>query len=92
MNALKAILISVAVVIFDLAIYIVLGLLMMNYEDFYDESEGEYWSLASMTISEKATYIGLHVWYGVNVISIAYVTYKIIRRFTKKRSQYFTRR
>jgi uncharacterized protein with PQ loop repeat len=91
MNALKVILISVAIVTFDLAVYLVLGLLMMNYDDFYDESEGEYWSLGSMTISEKATYIGLNVWHVVNFIAVGYVTYRIIRRFTKKRAQYITR-
>jgi hypothetical protein len=45
MNVFKIILISVGVIIFDLAIYLVLGMLLMNYDDFYDESEGEYWSL-----------------------------------------------
>ena len=38
MNALKVILISVAIVTFDVAVYLILGLLMMNYDDFYDES------------------------------------------------------
>lgn len=90
MNALKVILISVAIVTFDLAVYLVLGLLMMNYDDFYDESEGEYLSLSSMTMTEKATYIGLNVWHVVNVIAIGYVTYRIITRFSKKRSQYIT--
>lgn len=36
-NELKVILISVAVIIFDLAVYLVLGMLLMNYDDFYGE-------------------------------------------------------
>jgi hypothetical protein len=65
---------------------------LMNYDDFYDESEGEYWSLSSMTMSEKATHIGLNVWHVVNFIALGYVIYKIVWRSTKKRSQYITRR
>lgn len=92
MNVLKVILISVAAIVFDLAVYIVLGLLLMNYDDFYDESEGEYWSLSNMTMTEKATYIGLNVWQLVNFIALGYVIYRIVKRFTKKRSHYITLR
>lgn len=91
MNALKFILISVAVVIFDLAVYLVLGMLLMNYDDFYDESEGEYWSLSSMTMTEKATYIGLNVWDVVNFVALGYVIYRVIRQFAKGRPQSTTR-
>lgn len=83
MNALKVILISVAIVTFDLAVYLVLGLLMMNYDDFYDETEGEYWRLSSMTMSEKATYIGLNAWHVVNLIALGCVIYRTIRHFAK---------
>lgn len=44
MNVMKVIMTSVAVIIFDLAVYLILGMLLMNYDDFYDESEGGYWS------------------------------------------------
>ena len=80
MNALKVILITVAVVILDLAVYLVLGMLLMNYDDFYDERKGEYWSLSSMTMSEKATYIGLDVWHFVNLIAVGYIIYRIVKR------------
>lgn len=46
----------------------------------YDESEGEYWSLSSMTMSEKATYIGLNVWHFVNLIAVGYIIYGIVKR------------
>ncbi|WP_298507183.1 hypothetical protein [uncultured Maribacter sp.] len=63
----------------DLAIYVVLGLLLMDYDDFYDESKGAYWSLESMTTSQKTTYIGLNIWHVINVIIIGYVIYRIVR-------------
>jgi hypothetical protein len=75
----KNIAIGSGLIIFDLAVYIVLGLLLMNYDDFYDESKGEYWSLGSMTASQKATYIGLNIWHVVNIIIIGYVIYRIIK-------------
>ena len=39
----------IVILILDYAVFVVLGLLLMGYEDFYDGSKGEYWSLASMT-------------------------------------------
>ncbi len=32
----------------NIFVYIVLGILQMDYDDNYDSSKGEYWSLASM--------------------------------------------
>ena len=77
--SIKNIAIGIGLIIFDLAVYIVLGLLLMNYDDFYDESKGEYWSLESMTASQKATYIGLNIWHIVNILVIGYVIYRIIK-------------
>jgi len=52
----------------------------MNYDDFYDESEGEYWSLSSMTTSEKVTYFGLHMWHLINLIGIGFLIYSIVKK------------
>ena len=81
MNVFNVILIWVVVIIFDLAVYLVMGMLLMNYDDFYDESEGEYWSLSSMTMSEKATYIGLNVWHVVNLMVVGYIIFRVVRKF-----------
>ena len=43
----------------DLFVYIVLGLLLMGYDDNYDSSKGEYWSLESMDSTEKIIYFAL---------------------------------
>jgi hypothetical protein len=81
MKVLIVISILLAVIIFDLAVYLVLGMLLMNYHDFYDESEGEYWSLSSMTMSEKATYIVLNVWHVVNLMVVGYIIFGVVRKF-----------
>ncbi|GJM36557.1 MAG: hypothetical protein DHS20C18_55580 [Saprospiraceae bacterium] len=76
----KHIAIGIGVIIADLIVYIILGLLLMNYDDFYEESKGEYWSLASMTTTEKATYIGFEVWNVINCIGIGYLAYLLTRK------------
>lgn len=70
---------GITLIVLDLAVYITLGLLLMGYDDFYNESKGEYWSLASMNTTEKTVYIGLQVWHVVNVIGIAYIIYRLIK-------------
>ena len=75
----KNIAIGIGLIVFDLAVYVVLGLMLMNYDDFYDESKGEYWSLESMTASQKATYIGLNIWHIINIIIVGYLIYRIIK-------------
>ncbi|THV56837.1 hypothetical protein EZV76_16530 [Flagellimonas alvinocaridis] len=76
---LKNVAIGIGLIMLDLAVYIVLGLLLMDYDDFYDKSKGEYWSLESMTASQKATYIGLNIWHILNIIIIGYLIYRIIK-------------
>ena len=63
----------------DLAIYGILGLLLMDYDDFYDESKGAYWSLESMNTPQKATYIGLNIWHVINALVIGYMIYRIVK-------------
>ena len=75
----KNVTIGIGLLILDLAVYVVLGLMLMDYDDFYDESKGEYWSLESMTTSQKATYIGLNIWNIINILIIGYIIYRIIK-------------
>lgn len=81
---IKNILIVVVIIILDLAIYFVLALLLMNYDDFYDESKGEYWSLESMTFWQKVNYIGFNIWQIINLIAIGYIIYRIIKEIKKR--------
>ena len=72
---LKNILIGFVLLLLDAVLYIFLGLYLMKYDDFYDESEGEYWSLASMGVDEKMAYIALNVLGILNVIVVVYIIY-----------------
>ncbi|NJB84170.1 putative oligopeptide transporter (OPT) family protein [Wenyingzhuangia aestuarii] len=81
---MKKIIIFVTLIIFDLTIiYVAFGLLLMIYDDSYQESKGEYWSLSSMTFQEKIIYLSFQFWNIVNIIIIVYLVYKIIS-FIKK--------
>lgn len=84
---LRNILIGFAIIILDLAIYFVLALLLMNYDDFYDTSKGEYWSLESMTFWQKVNYICFNLWHVINIILIGIVIYRILRSRKKNALQ-----
>lgn len=59
----------------DLFIYVVLGLLFINYTDFYDESKGPWMSLESMTFGEKIIYFGIILWQIANLALIIWLIY-----------------
>lgn len=59
---LKNILIVIDIIIIDISVYVFFGLMLMNYEDFYNESKGAFWSLESMILTEKFYYIGFEIW------------------------------
>lgn len=67
----------------DLLVFIILGLLLMGYDDSYDSSKGEYWSLASMNLTEKIIYICYNAWIILNIIGLVYIGRKIYKK-TKK--------
>lgn len=69
-----------AIILFDVAVYIILGLFLMGYDDTYDSSKGEYWSFASMDNQEKVFYIAINVWNVLNIAGVAYLVYRIFRR------------
>ena len=80
----KNIIITVLILLFDISVYIILGLLLMDYDDFYEVSKGEYWSLTSMTLGQQITYIGLHIWHGINILLIGYLVYKLFKGMTTR--------
>ena len=81
MSTWKKILIGLFLFFIDLVIYIFLGLVLLSYEDFYEESKGEYWSLASMTLGQKMAYIGWYIWIFTNIILILYFIYKLVKKY-----------
>lgn len=83
---LKNILISILLLFLDAFLYVFLAIYMMKYDDFYDENEGEYFSLASMEIDEKIAYIAFNTLGVLNLCIIAYLIYRIITYFVKRKN------
>lgn len=64
----------------DIFVYIVLGVLQMDYDDNYDSSKGEYWSLASMNTRQLIFYFSLQFWNIINIIGLIFIGRKIYKR------------
>lgn len=79
--SIRNILIGTVIIIIDLAIYLFLGVMLMDYDDFYDESKGAYFSLESMTTAQKINYIGFNIWGIINLIVICYIIYRLIKKY-----------
>jgi len=65
------------VILLDLFVGLVLGTLMMDYDDSYDQSKGEYWSWDSMNTFQKAVSIGMQLWWLVNIGAGLYLLYHV---------------
>jgi hypothetical protein len=77
---IKKILIYFLVLVIDLLLYLYLGFNLINYEDSYDGTNGEFYSLGSMNFTEKITFICLIIWYIINIL----IVFVIIRRIWKR--------
>ena len=64
----------------DIFVYLILGVLQMDYDDNYDSSKGEYWSLASMNKWQLFFYFLLQFWNLLNIIGLIFIGRKIYKR------------
>ena len=55
----------------------------MNYEDFYDGSQGAFYSLSSMTLTQKIAWISYLIWIGINALAALFLIYKTINKIKK---------
>lgn len=78
---IKNIILGILFILIDLIIFIIIGFIIMTYEDFYDENLGSYWSLGSMTTTQKIAYIGFYVWWVLNILLLIFIGYKICKFF-----------
>ncbi len=76
---IKKFIIGLFIIAIDIAVYILFGLLLMGYDDFYDESKGEYWSFESMNLSQKIATVGLNIWNVINILALFYVLYRFFK-------------
>ncbi len=60
----------------------------MGYDDNWNSSKGEYWSLASMNNTEKTIYIVLQIWNIINILSLLFFGRRLYKRYLKKNCTY----
>ena len=82
----KGILKWVIILVLDFLVYIILGLVLMTYSDFYDESKGEYWSLDSMTTVQKGAFILYYIWLLLNFLFILKIIWSVFKRIKENDS------
>ncbi len=77
------------IIIADFGIFTILGLFLMGYDDHYNSSKGEYWSLASMNTTEKILYICYNTWIILNIIGLICIFIYLVQKIYKqvKKSQ-----
>jgi hypothetical protein len=67
-------------VVFDLLVFIFCGVYMMGYDDFYDESQVEYFSLSSMQTEYKVVWIFYNFWIVLNCLFLLYVLFRVLKK------------
>jgi hypothetical protein len=83
---LKKAIIWTIIGLIDVSIYIILGLFLLDYDDFYDESKSAYWSFESMNSYQKKIYIVYNIWVVIHLLFALYLIIQFIRKvFFKKR-------
>jgi hypothetical protein len=75
----------IGLLILDLSVYIFCGLFMMGYDDFYDESQGEYFSFSSMEMKYKVVYVFSNFWLILNGILLLYFLFNLYKKLILKR-------
>ena len=85
---IKRVLLVALIIIIDLFLYLFLGLMMMNYEDFYTPEDGPWYSLESMTTQEMLIWFAYHGWFVLNSIILIFLTYKWIKKKRKTTAQH----
>ena len=76
----------VAILGADIFIYIILGILQMDYDDNYISSKGKYGSLESMNQLQLVFYFLLQFWNVINLIGLIFIARKIYKQFIKNKS------
>lgn len=75
---------AIFLIIFDLFVFAFLGIYMMGYDDFYNESQGEYFSFSSMKTEYKIVWGFYNFWIVLNCLFLVYILYSIYKKLTLK--------
>jgi hypothetical protein len=68
----------------DIFVFLFCGIYMMGYDDFYDETQGEYYSLLSMEIKFKIVWIFYNFWILLNCFLLLYLVFRMFKKLIIK--------
>ena len=81
----KYIIITIFTLLLDACVYILLGLALMSYEDFYDESKGPFWSWESMNSFDKTIIVLFQLWNFINILLVVLGAIFVIKKIQSKK-------
>lgn len=68
-------------IVFDLFVFAFCGIYMMGYDDFYNESQGEYFSFSTMNTEYKIVWGFYNFWIFLNCVLFGYILLKLFMKF-----------
>ena len=80
-SVIKKIIYWLLFIFIDIVLWIIIGLILLNYEDNWDASKGYYFSLDGMTSVEKIAFISYYIWIVLNILLVVYVIYRLIKNY-----------
>ena len=81
---MKKVVTVLILLVLDFLVFLFLAFMLMNYDDSYQESQGEYWSLASMDTRDKIIYISFNAWQVLNAIAGIFFVYWVVKKIKKR--------
>jgi len=79
----KALLVG-SILLADLGVLLVLGVLMMDYDDSYAGPSAEYGAWHTMSPFQRGVSVSHGVWLGANALALVTVVYGSIRKRTQR--------
>ena len=84
---LNTIIWSAIILFIDFALWIIIGLILFNYEDNWDSTKGAYFSLGGMTWIERIAYFAYFGWIALNITLVIWLTLKLIKKYVLKNNK-----
>ncbi len=74
-----------AIIVIDFVLWIIIGLILLNYGDNWDSTKGHYFSFEGMNITEKIAFISYYIWIVLNALILIYISYRLIKKYLLKK-------
>ncbi|OOQ60824.1 hypothetical protein [Mucilaginibacter pedocola] len=75
---------ATTVVVFDVWIYMAIGMAMMSYDDFYKGDPNEWGAWHTLSAFDKKVFTAWYIWHFVNLLGVGYILYRLITRWRNK--------